>query len=99
MTSATLMTLRTVRLGAAALLLAAGLAACGGGGDGFQGFAPVAGTPPPAQPAPPAATPYEKFLSFVQDLVARALDTQEPADISAFDPPPTSETLEPISVQ
>jgi hypothetical protein len=38
-------------------------------------------------------------LAYVKSLVDQLLDTSEPAGVSAFDPPPTSETKEPVSVQ
>ena len=97
---------RTLRLSAAVLVTAAGLVACGGGGDGgFRGF-PIATTPPPTttnpppSTTPPAATdPFDAFIAYVKGLVDQLLDTSEPADVAAFDPPPTSETKEPIAVQ
>ncbi len=87
-------------LGAAALVTVLGLSGCGGGGDGgFRGF-PVATTPPPTTTAPPAASdPFDAFIAYVKGLVDQVLDTSEPADVAAFDPPPTSETKEPIALQ
>lgn len=88
-------------LGTAALVGVLGLSACGGGGDGgFRGF-PIATTSPPAtsNPPPAASDPYDSFLAFVKDLVNKVLDTSEPADVTAFDPPPTSDTKEPIAAQ
>ena len=96
---------RTLRLSAAVLVTAAGLVACGGGGDGgFRGF-PIATTPPPtttnppSTPPPAATDPFDAFIAYVKGLVDQLLDTSEPADVAAFDPPPTSETKEPIAVQ
>jgi hypothetical protein len=80
-----------------ALAVAAALSACGGGGggggSGFYPF-PVGGNQPP----PPAqqADPYDQFVAYVQSLVAQLLDTEEPANVAAFDPPPTSETRDPV---
>lgn len=66
------------------------IAGCGGGGGG--GFvAPVGG----ATSASETAT-LDAFLAYVKGLVATALDTAEPADVTAFDPPTTTETKEPI---
>ena len=85
------------RIGAA-LLLATALAGCGGGGGGGGGFypfpLPVGGNTPPV-----AADPYDLFVAYVQAMVATMLDTSEPTDVAAFDPPPTSETKEPVATQ
>ena len=92
----------TLRLGALVLVVAAALSACGGGGDGGGGFFPIATNPPPATnpTTPPAATdPFDAFVAYVKGLVSQVLDTSEPSDVSAFDPPPTSETREPIAAQ
>jgi predicted small lipoprotein YifL len=79
------------------------VAACGGGGNGGFFFPPAAGssTPPATTTMPPAgqADPLSKFLAYLKALVATALDTAEPADVSAFDPPPTSNTTEPVATQ
>jgi len=96
-------TRRMLSLGALVLAIAAGLTACGGGGDGGR-FFPIATTPPastnPPATTPPAATdPFDAFVAYVKSLVDQLLDTSEPADVSAFDPPPTSETKEPVSLQ
>ena len=84
------------------LLMTVILAGCGGGGNG-GGFAvpPVATTtPPPATTTPPAqASALDKFLAFVRDMVAAPSAVAEPADVSAFDPPPRSETAEPVVAQ
>ena len=32
-------------------------------------------------------------------MVATMLDSSEPANVAAFDPPPTSETKEPVATQ
>jgi len=84
------------------LLMTVILAGCGGGGNG-GGFAvpPVATTTPaPATTTPPAeANTLDKFLAFVKDMVAAPSPSAEPADVSAFDPPPRSETAEPVVAQ
>jgi hypothetical protein len=87
---------------AGAVLIAAavaGMAGCGGGGDSGSVYfpPPVAGNPPPNSPPPQDA--YDQFIAYVQSLVASALDTAEPADVTAYDPPPTSETKEPVATQ
>ena len=41
----------------------------------------------------------DKFVDYVKALVATAVDTAEPADVTAFDPPPTSDTTEPVATQ
>ncbi len=89
---------RTTHLLGASLLAAGLLAACGGGGDGAGGFVftPPPATTPPAQP-PAMADPYEAFVAYVKGLIASALDMTEPADVAAFDPPPTSDTNDPIA--
>ncbi len=94
------------RIGAA-LLLATALAGCGGGGGGGGGFypfpLPVGGNTPPQSPPqntpPVAADPYDLFVAYVQAMVATMLDTSEPTEVAAFDPPPTSETKEPVATQ
>ena len=90
------------------LPLAAALAitACGGGGGGGGGGGffppPVATTPPPQmpeQPQQPQQSPYDAFISYMKAIVQTALDTSEPADVTAFDPPPVSDVLEPVATQ
>ncbi|SCK33486.1 hypothetical protein VAR608DRAFT_2966 [Variovorax sp. HW608] len=93
---------RKIHRVASTLLMAVILAGCGGGGsDG--GFAvPVVATTtsPPATATPPAqASALDKFLAFVKDMVASSSSSAEPADVSAFDPPPRSETAEPVAAQ
>jgi hypothetical protein len=85
---------------AAPWLAAVIVAGCGGGGDGggFAFFPPPSATPPAAQP-PAAADPYDTFIAYVKGLIASALDAAEPADVAAFDPPPTSDSKDPISTQ
>jgi len=85
---------------AAPLFAALIVAGCGGGGDGGRGF-PFAFVPPPTTTTPPPAmgNPYDDFIAFVKGLIETALDTAEPADVAAFDPPPTSDTQDPIAVQ
>ena len=85
-----------------ALPFAAALAmtACGGGGGSGGGgvfLPPVAGTPPATTPAQDGRT--DAFVAYVKDLVSRFIDTAEPADVTAFDPPPTSDTREPVATQ
>lgn len=100
------MTRATSRLSFASLLLAAaiGLAGCGGGG-GNDGYFPIVTTPPPTTPGAPAeppvaaADPYDTFVAFVKGMIGSLLDTAEPVDVAAFDPPPTSETKEPIPTE
>ncbi len=79
---------------AAPLLAAVLLAGCGGGGGGGGGF-PVGTAPPP----PAASDPYDNFIAYVKGLVDSILDTAEPADVAAYDPPPVSETKEPVATQ
>ncbi|MDL9999297.1 hypothetical protein QTI24_11830 [Variovorax sp. J22P240] len=70
------------------------VAACGGGGGGGGYFPPIGGMTPPADP-----DTLDAFLAYVKSLVATALDTAEPADVTAFDPPTTTDTREPIATQ
>ncbi|MET3496313.1 hypothetical protein [Variovorax boronicumulans] len=85
------------------LLVAATLAGCGGGGGGggfsFYPFPPAGGGG--EQPQPPAqADAYDTFIAYVKALVnGGGLDTIEPADVARFDPPPTSETKDPVSTE
>ena len=76
------------------------LAACGGNDDYTD--TPVATTPPVTTPpttTPPTATAYDTFIAYVQRTVASMLDTAEPADVTAFDPAPVSDTREPVATQ
>ncbi|KTT27566.1 hypothetical protein [Pseudacidovorax intermedius] len=96
---------------AGVLLTAAALAGCGGGGGSSFAFFPVppgtGTTSPPTTPAPgagtgtatPQASAYDQFVAYVVALVSSVQDTAEPADITAYDPPPTSETAEPTATQ
>ena len=95
---------KLLKLGVA-LAAALVLTACGGGGGGGGGYVPI-GTAPPAQNPPPQTTPppmmadaYDSFISYVKQLVAGTSETAPPADVSKFDPPPTSETKDPVSTQ
>mgnify|MGYP001075701080 CR=1 FL=1 len=83
-----------------ALLLAAALPGCGGGGGG-GGFypSPIGGNNPPQNQPPAQADAYDLFIAYVQAMVATMLDSSEPANVAAFDPPPTSETKEPVATQ
>lgn len=99
-------TTRKLLLPTAVLVTVLGLAACGGGGggNGFVGLgttpAATATTPAPTTTQPVAASdPFDSFLARLKDMVNSLLDTSEPSDVAAFDPPPTSETKEPIAVQ
>ena len=79
------------------LVAAIVVASCGGGGGGGGGggfFPPIGGMPPVTEP-----DTLDAFLAYVKSLVATALDTAEPADVTAFDPPTTTETREPIATQ
>lgn len=90
-----------------ALPLAAALAlsACGGGGGGGGGgYPPIVTAPPPATGMPPTDPPvmqsaYDAFITYMKAIVMTALDTSEPADVTAFDPPPVSDVLEPVATQ
>lgn len=88
---------RTIHLLGASLLAAGLLAACGGGGDGGRFvFTPPPAATPPTQP-PAMADAYEGFVAYVKGLIASALDMAEPADVAAFDPPPTSDVKDPVA--
>jgi len=64
------------------------LAACGGGGgDGNTNLGK----------SPDDNSPAGAFITYVQGLVNGLLDTAEPADVTAFDPPPLADTAEPKS--
>ena len=86
------------------LLVAAILAGCGGGGGGGGGFSvdpfpPAGGGHPPTTP-PPQADAYDTFIAYVKALVTGGgLDMAEAADVAMFDPPPTSETKDPVSTE
>ena len=74
------------------VLLAAG---CGGGGGGSDpGTPPVAGggSEPPVQ-----VEPMDRFTAFVKQMIQVMQDGAEPVDVSAFDPPITSDTREPFA--
>lgn len=90
---------RKILLLSASLLAAVVLAGCGGGGGGEFGGFPVGTVPPPSNPPPVMADPYDAFIAYVKGLIDMALDTAEPADVAAFDPPPTSDTKDPLSTQ
>ncbi|HEY2418511.1 MAG TPA: hypothetical protein VGH84_11380 [Steroidobacteraceae bacterium] len=74
------------------LVAALVVAACGGGGGGYV---------PPIGGATSTTTTdaLDEFLAYVKALIATAADTAEPADVTAFDPPKTTETREPIGTQ
>lgn len=74
----------------ATVLLAAG---CGGGGGGNDpGSPPVAGGG-----GEPQVEAMDKFTAFVKEMIQIMLDGAEPVDVSAFDPPTTSDTREPFN--
>lgn len=86
---------------AGALVIAAALAGCGGGGggggNGFYPF-PVGTTPPPQNGQPPVeVSAYDAFLAYIVALVGTQLDNEDAANVAQFDPPPTSETKDPIA--
>lgn len=79
----------------APLLVAIMLAGCGGGGGGGGGGFQL---PPPGSGGGGSSdSSTDAFIAYVKGLINTALDTAEPADVTAFDPPPTSETLEPVA--
>ncbi len=86
----------------AALVVIAG---CGGGGGGDNGASsPVTTTTPPpstpADPAPPVTqSAYDKFIEYLKAVVQTALDTSEPADVTAFNPAPVSDFAAPVALQ
>ncbi|CAN7384427.1 hypothetical protein LJR290_002319 [Variovorax sp. LjRoot290] len=90
---------RKTHLWSASLLAAVVLAGCGGGGGGGSGGFPIGTAPPPSNPPPVMTDPYDAFIAYVKGLIDMALDTAEPADVAAFDPPPTSDTKDPLSTQ
>ncbi len=64
---------------------------CGGGGGG--GFIPpVAGATSSADTGA-----MDAFMAYVKALVATAPAAAEPANVTAFDPPTTTEIKEPIA--
>jgi len=88
-----------IRLGVA-LVAAVVVAACGGGGGGGGGSFPSIGGTTTTTPVTATDTDtLDAFLARVKSLVATALDTAEPADVTAFDPPTTTETREPMATQ
>jgi hypothetical protein len=86
---------------AGAVLIAAALAGCGGGGGGGSSFYPfpVATTPPPQDGQPPVVevSAYDAFVAYIVALVATKPEDQDAANVAQFDPPPTSETKEPVA--
>jgi hypothetical protein len=82
------------------LVAALVLTACGGGGGGGgASYVPVVTAPPPTTTPPEMASAYDNFVAYVKQLVAGSSETDTPADVSKFDPPPTSETKDPVSTQ
>ena len=97
---------RTLLRWALPLAAALALSACGGGGSGGGGgyFPPIATTPPPTTGNPPTdppvmQSPYDAFIAYMKAIIQTALDTSEPADVTAFDPPPVSDVADPVSTQ
>ncbi|MDM0107382.1 hypothetical protein QTH97_20720 [Variovorax sp. J22R24] len=76
------------------LVAALVVVACGGGGGGGGYFPPIGGGTTPTD-----TDTLDAFLAYVKSLVATALDTAEPADVTAFDPSTTTETREPFATQ
>ena len=74
-----------------ALVMAILAAACGGGGGGGGD-----GDPMPVATEPPAQSDaLDQLMAFVKAMVEGAPDWgAEPADVSAFDPPPRSDATE-----
>ncbi|MGJ7557724.1 hypothetical protein ACSFBI_27350 [Variovorax sp. RB3P1] len=88
---------------AGAVLIAVALAGCGGGGggggSGFYPF-PVGTTPPPQDGQPPVqVSAYDAFVAYIVALVATQSETDDTANVAQFDPPPTSETKDPVATQ
>ncbi len=88
----------------AALVVVAGCGGDGGGGDNNSSSPPTTTTPPPsttpANPAPPVTqSAYDKFIEYVKAVVQTALDTSEPADVTAFNPAPVSDFAAPVALQ
>ena len=88
--------------------IALSLAACGGSDSYDNSTSPVATTPPVTTAPPVTTTPppnsitpvlsaYDSFVAYVQTMVASLRDTSEPADVTAYDPAPVSNTLEPVA--
>lgn len=85
---------------AGVVVIAAALAGCGGGGGGFFFPFPTGTTAPPPDNQPPAqVSAYDAFIAYVVALVATQIDNQDAANVAQFDPPPTSETKEPVTTQ
>ncbi len=87
---------------AGAVLIAAALAGCGGGGGGGgSGFYPFpVGTTPPQDGQPPVqVSAYDAFVAYIVALVATQSETDDTANVAQFDPPPTSETKDPVATQ
>jgi hypothetical protein len=87
---------------AGAVLIAAALAGCGGGGGGGSSFYPfpVGSAPPPPQDGQQPGmevSAYDAFVAYIVALVATKVDDQDAANVAQFDPPPTSETKEPVA--
>lgn len=76
------------------LVAALVVAACGGGGGGGGFVTPVGGATSTTD-----TDVMDAFLAYVKTLIATTLDTAEPADVTAFDPPTTSETRESIATK
>ena len=85
---------------AGAVVIAAALAGCGGGGggggSGFYPF-PIGTSPPPDNQPPVQISAYDAFVAYVVALVATQSETDDTANVAQFDPPPTSETRDPVA--
>lgn len=93
---------RLSRAASAVLVAAAlaGLGGCGGGGGGGSSFYPfpVGTTPPPQDGQPPVeVSAYDAFVAYIVALVATKVDNEDAANVAQFDPPPTSETKDPVA--
>jgi hypothetical protein len=83
----------SVPLGIAALCF--GLTGCGGGGGGGSSSGDAGTIVSPPDPS----TPVGAFMAYVIKLVGSTQDNVEPASVVAFDPPPVSNTSEPVSTR
>lgn len=84
---------------AGAVVIAAALAGCGGGGGGGGGVYPfpIGTSPPPDNQPPVEVSAYDAFVAYVVALVATQSETDDTANVAQFDPPPTSETRDPVA--
>ncbi len=82
-------------LAASAAAATLALAACGGGGGG-GGF-PVGSLPIGGGGSPAADGQIDGFIAYVKSLVATAPETTEAVDVAQYDPPPVSDSQEPMA--